>query len=162
MSELLQALYRGDRARVNELLADDPELHMFEAAAFGRLDRLRELLDEDPSRANAFNSDDGFQPLGLACFFGHVDAARLLLERGADPNTLARNEHIQTNALHAAAASENKDPAVRYELCRLLLEHGADPNARQGGGGGRAIDTAELIRDERLRELLLAHGAVAD
>src|SRR5919204_3306597 len=115
MTQLLEALYRGDDDRVRELLAQDPELNVFEAAAFGRVDRLRDLLDEDPSRANAFG-DDGFQPLGLASFFGHVEAARLLLERGADPNTLARNEHIQAGPLHSAVASENKDAETRYEL----------------------------------------------
>src|SRR6202008_2543160 len=66
MSELLAALYRGED--VSGLLAGDPELDVFEAAALGRVERLRELLDEDPSRANAFGND-GFQPLGLACFF---------------------------------------------------------------------------------------------
>ena len=71
MSELLQAIYRGDRARADELLAGDPELDVFEAAAVGRTERLRELLDEDPSLANAW-AEDGFQPLGLASFFGHV------------------------------------------------------------------------------------------
>src|SRR3954463_7405663 len=137
MTELLDALYRGDEARVSELLADEPDLNVFEAAAFGHTDLLRELLEEDPARANAFG-DDGFQPLGLACFFGHVEAARLLLGQGADPNTLARNERIQTNALHAAAASENKDEQTRYELCELLLEHGADPSITQGGNEARA------------------------
>ena len=78
MSDLLQALYRGEGEQVEKLLAVDPELDVFEAAALGRAERLRELLDEDPSRANAFG-DDGFHPLGLACFFGHPEAARLLL-----------------------------------------------------------------------------------
>jgi uncharacterized protein len=160
MTELLEALYRGQDERVNELLAQTDELNIFEAAAFGRTERLRELLDDDASLANAFG-DDGFQPLGLACFFGHVDAARLLLDRGADPNTLAGNEHIQTSALHAAAASENKDAETRYELCRLLLERGADPNLRQGGrdDGFRAIDSARMNGDERLERLLVEHGA---
>jgi ankyrin repeat protein len=153
VSELLEALYRGDMDRVSELRAQGPELNVFEAAALGETERLRELLDEDPSRANAFG-DDGFQPLGLACFFGHVEAARLLLDRGADPNTLARNEHIQTNALHAAAASENKGPEVRYELCKLLLEHGADPSMPQGGSDFRAIDAARQNGDEELESLL--------
>src|SRR5437867_9726064 len=141
MSELLSALYRGDRTRVDELLAQDPELNVFEAAALGRTDRLLELLEEDGSRVNAFG-DDGFHPLGLACFFGHVDAARLLLDHGADVNALSRNEHIQTAAIHAAAAVEGKDESVRYELVKLALEHGADPNLRQGGGdeGFRALD----------------------
>ena len=63
-SELLQAIYRGDAARAEELLASEPELDVFEAAAAGKTDRLRELLDENSSLANAW-ADDGYQPLGL-------------------------------------------------------------------------------------------------
>lgn len=157
MSDLLQALYRGQTDRVAELLADDPALDVFEAAAFGKTDRLRELLDEDPGRTNAFG-DDGFHPLGLACFFGHVEAARLLLERGADVNALSKNEHVQTAAIHAAAASdtEGKDESTRYELVKLALEHGADPNLQQGGGF-RAIDAARQNGDTRVEQLLLEH-----
>jgi uncharacterized protein len=155
MSDLLQALYADDRDRVDELLAAEPKLDVFEAAAVGRSDRLRELLDEDPSRANAFGGD-GFHPLGLACFFGHLEAARLLLDRGADVNALSTNEHVQTAAIHAAAAAG--DEAMRYELVKLALEHGADPNLRQGGGF-RAIDTARQNGDARVEELLLEYGA---
>jgi ankyrin repeat protein len=157
MSELLEALYRGDKVRLAELLADTPDLDVFEAAALGRVERLRELLDEDPSRGNAFG-DDGFQPLGLACFFGRVEAARFLLDRGADPNSLARNEHIQAGPLHSAAASENKDAQTRYELCELLLDHGADPNLRQGDGF-TALDAARQDGDERIERLLRDRGA---
>ena len=157
MTKLLEALYRGHKDRVAELLADDPELTVFEAAALGRDDRLAQLLGEDPQSASAFG-DDGFQPLGLACFFGHVESARLLLANGADPNTLGRNEHIQTSALHAAAASENTTPEARYELCELLLDHGADPNLPQPGGF-RAIDAAMQNGDERLERLLVERGA---
>src|SRR5919201_6837095 len=143
MTELLEALYRGRRDRVDELLAAEPKLTVHEAAALGRTDRLGELLDEEPARANEFG-DDGFHPLGLACFFGHVDAARLLLERGADVNALSRNQHIQTAAIHSAAASgeESTDEAARYELVKLVLDHGADPNLAQGDGKFRAIDAA--------------------
>jgi uncharacterized protein len=139
MSELLEALYRGDSRRVDELLAAEPE------------------LDADPSLANVFGAD-GFHPLGLACFFGHVDAARLLLERGANVNALSRNERIQTAAIHAAAAAEGKDEATRYELVKLALDHGADPNLEQGGGF-RAIDAARQNGDERVERLLLERGS---
>ena len=157
MSELLQTVYRGDQARAAELLAADPELDAFEAAAVGRADRLRELLAEDPRRANAFD-DDGFHPLGLACFFGHLDAARVLVEAGADVNALARNTHIQTAAIHAAAAAQRTDEATRYSLVKLALEHGADPNLEQGGGF-RAIDAARQNGDATVEQLLLDHGA---
>ena len=161
MSELLEALYRGDRNRIDEVLAGDPELDVFEAAALGRSDRLGRLLEQDASRANAFG-DDGFHPLGLACFFGHVDAARVLLAHGADANLLSRNEHIQTAAIHAAAASnqEASDEATRYELVTLVLEHGADPNLPQGGGF-RAIDAARQNGDTQVEQLLVEHGAQA-
>jgi uncharacterized protein len=154
MSELLQAVYRGDTARVEELLAPGPELDVFEAAAVGRTERLRELLDADPSLANAW-AEDGFQPLGLASFFGHVEAARLLVERGAEVNSASRNE-MKVMPLHSAAATP--DPEARYELAELLLEHGADPNARQQDDY-TPLMAADQHGDERLRDLLLEHGA---
>src|SRR5207247_5090950 len=120
-------LYRGQDERVQELLAGNAQLDVFEGAALGRTDLLRELLDEDPSLANAW-ADDGFQPLGLASFFGHTDAARLLVERGAAVNSASRND-FKVMPLHSAAATG--DPGVRDELAKLLLEHGADANARQ-------------------------------
>jgi ankyrin repeat protein len=157
MTELLEALYRGDDERIQELLAAEPQLNVFEAAAFGRTDRLEALLADSPESANAYG-DDGFQPLGLACFFGHVDAARLLLDHGADPNTLSRNEHIKTNALHAAAASEGKSAETRYELCKLLLERGADPSIPQGDSEFRAIDAARQNGDIDVEALLDARA----
>src|SRR5256885_252625 len=120
MSDVLQAVYRGDREEA-ELLATGRDLDVFEASALGRTERVRELLDADPSLVDAYG-DDGFHPVGLASFFGHVDTARLLFERGADANQLARNEHIQTAAIHAAAAAEAKDQDTRYELGKLALE----------------------------------------
>jgi len=157
LSDVLEALYRGDDGQVERLLAATPELDVFEAAALGRTDRLRELLDEDPTLANAFG-DDGFHPLGLASFFGHVDAARLLLDRGADVNALSTNENVQTAAIHAAAAGQRTDEATRYELVKLALEYGADPNLAQGGGF-RAIDAARQNGDTRVEQLLIEHGA---
>ena len=156
MSDVLQAVYRGDREEA-ERLAAGRDLDVFEASALGRTERVRELLDADPSLVDAYG-DDGFHPVGLASFFGHVDTARLLFERGADANQLARNEHIQTAAIHAASAAEPKDEDTRYELVKLALEHGADPNLEQGGGF-RAIDAARQNGDTRVEQLLLEHGA---
>jgi ankyrin repeat protein len=155
MSELLQAIYRGDQARVDRLLAANPELDVFEASAVGRTDRLRELLDENPDLANAW-AGDGFQALGLASFFGHVEAARLLVERGAEVNSASRND-MKVMPLHSAAATG--EPDTRYELAKLLLEHGADPNARQQDDY-TPLMAADQHGDERLRKLLVDHGAV--
>jgi uncharacterized protein len=154
MSELLQAIYRGDQARADELLAANPELDVFEAAAVGRTERLRELLDADPALANAW-AEDGFQPLGLATFFGHVESARLLVEHGAEVNSASRND-MKVMPLHSAAATG--DSEARYELAKLLLEHGADPKARQQDDF-TPLMAADQLGDDRLRELLIQHGA---
>jgi ankyrin repeat protein len=156
MSDVLMAVYRGDRDEA-ERLAESRELTVFEASALGRTERVRELLDADPALVNAYG-DDGFHPVGLASFFGQVETARLLYDRGADANQIARNERIQTAAIHAAAAAEGKDEETRYELVKLALEHGADPNLEQGGGF-RAIDAARQNGDTTVEQLLLDHGA---
>jgi uncharacterized protein len=154
MSELLQAIYQGDHARADELLAADPELNVFEAAAAGRTDRARELLDQEPALANAW-ADDGFQPLGLASFFGHTETVRVLLEHGAEVNSASRNE-MKVMPLHSAAATN--DPQARYEIAKLLLEHGAEPNARQQDDF-TPLMAADQSGDKRLAQLLEEHGA---
>src|SRR5262245_35478 len=153
MSDVLQAVYRGDRDEA-ERLAAGKELDVFEASALGRTERVQELVDAEPSLANAW-ADDGFQPLGLASFFGHADTAQSLIERGAEVNSASRNA-MKVMPLHSAAATQ--DPAVRYEIAQLLLAAGADPNARQQDEY-TPLMAADQHGDERLRELLVVHGA---
>jgi ankyrin repeat protein len=153
MSDVLQAIYRGDRDEA-ERLAAEKDLDVFEASALGRTERVCELLDADPALANAW-ADDGFQPLGLASFFGNADAARLLVERGAEVNSASRNA-MKVMPLHSAAAAQ--DPVVRHEIAQLLLEAGADPNARQQDEY-TPLMAADQHGDARLRDLLVEHGA---
>lgn len=153
VSELMQALYRGDSERVAELRAAQPQLDVFEAASLGDVDRLRVILGADPACVFSW-SEDGFTPLHFAAFFGHPDAAELLIEHGADLEAPSRNEEFAPAArpLHSAAA------AKQHEVCALLLSKGADPNARQHGGFTPLLEAAQH-GDSDLAELLLAHGA---
>ncbi len=151
MSELLEAVYRDDQARVEEILATVPELDIFEAAAVGREERVVELLAADPGLVSAW-TEDGFTPLHLAAFFRRPDTARLLVERGALVDVVARNKELQVTPLQSAAAAREEETAA------LLLERGADPNTQQRGGF-TALHAAAQHGDEPLVELLLAHGA---
>ncbi len=151
MSEALQALYQGDQERARELLPPDEELAVFEAAAFGRIEQLGRILDNDPGQARAL-SDDGFTALHLAIFGGQEEAARVLLQRGADPNALSTAEIAKVPPLGTAAFVRS------VPLARLLLDSGADPNGR-GEGGFTALHSAAQNEDEALARLLLERGA---
>lgn len=147
----MDAVYRGDDARVAELLAGRPELDVFEAAAVGRTERVAELLDVNPELAGAW-AEDGFTPLHLAAFFRHPETARLLVERGGPVDPVARHEQLRVTPLQSAVA------ARQVETVALLLERGADPNARQEGAF-TALHAAASQGDGAIIELLLAHGA---
>jgi ankyrin repeat protein len=121
ISPALQALYDGDLDRARAVLAPDDELPAYEAAAFGRLERLGRLLREDPANANAW-SPDGFSPLHLAIFGGSEDAVRLLIEHGADLDALATSNIARVRPLGTAVF------VGRPDLEKLLLEAGADPS----------------------------------
>jgi ankyrin repeat protein len=153
-STILDALYHGRRDEADRLLAErgQDDLTVHEAAAMGAVPRLTTLLAEDPDAANAW-ADDGFQPLGLAAFFGRPEAFELLLASGGEVNTPARNP-MQVTALHAALAG----PAP--ELARALVAAGADVNARQQGGVTPLQEAAANGRGD-LVALLLEHGADA-
>src|SRR5512132_1350189 len=123
VSAIRIAVYHGHPEIARLLLERGAVLDVFDASATGQTARLRELLSGDRSLANAVASD-GFTPLGLAAFFGHADAARLLLASGADPNQAASNA-TRVAPLHSSVAGGN------VEIVRALLAHGADVHARQ-------------------------------
>jgi uncharacterized protein len=150
-SEIMTALYGGDRARAEELAAG-AELDIDEASSLGRAERVRELLQSDPTLATRRTSD-GFTPLHYAAFFGTAEVAALLLEQGAEPGAVAENE-MRVQPLHSAAA------VSANETARLLLDAGADPNARQEGGF-RPIDAAVQSGNDELYALLVERGAEA-
>ena len=152
VSPALQALYEGDLERATELLGPHDELDVFEAAAFGKTERLGRLLDEDPSRARAF-ADDGFTPLHLAIFGGHKSTVRLLVERGADLEAVSTGEIAQVRPLGTAAFVRST------ALARILLEAGADPEG-SNPQGATPMDTARANGDKKFAALLREFGAV--
>ena len=150
VSALMQALYTDDTAKVDELLAAGPDLDVFEAAALGRVDRLRELLDANPELAQAW-SPDRATALHFAAFFRQPEATRLLVERGADLEAVSPTFGDVT-PLHSACASGERESA------RILLEAGAHANVRQRDSF-TPLHAAAQHGDEELARLLLARGA---
>jgi ankyrin repeat protein len=150
VSAILLAIYYG-RPEIAEVLIDrGAQLDGFEAAAAGRVDRMRALLEEDAALANAC-APDGFQPLGLASFFGHKPVVDLLLSYDAEVNSASKNRQ-RVMPLNSAVAGGHT------EIARMLLERGADVNARQAGDFAPLHGAAQNGQMEMV-ELLLAFGA---
>ena len=150
-SPVLYALYNGKVELVDILLDANPPLDVFDAAAVGRTRGLEELLDAEPELAGAWTGD-GFTPLHYAAYFGQEDAARTLIERGADTRLVARHPTIHVTPLHSAASGGHA------AIVKLLLEHGADPNASQDGGF-TPLHSAAQNDDRESVEALLEAGA---
>src|SRR6185369_14036123 len=75
-------------ALIGYLLARGATYDMTTATKLGDLDRVRELLDQDPNlihQAPKYSYYHGL-PLRSAAAAGHVAVVKFLLERGADPN----------------------------------------------------------------------------
>jgi len=135
---------------VAAFLTRNPELGVHEAAVLGRLNRLRELVREDPSRVHQVAPSD-WTPVHFAAFSGNVACVRLLIEMGADIHRRAMRSSKIT-PLQSAMFTR------RFEVVQLLLEHGADPLVRARGGFS-AMHEAALLNDTRLVQLLFDHGA---
>jgi uncharacterized protein len=150
LSAVLTAIYYQQPEVTSRLKAAGAVLNLFEAAAAGAADTVQELLDARPELINDFSAD-GFQPLGLASFFGHAELAALLVERGAEVSAPSRNG-LKVQPLHSAAAGQH------LEIARLLLQHRADANARQEGGFTPLHSAAQNGQVEMVR-LLLDSGA---
>ena len=151
LSAILKATYYRQSAVLASLLATGAELNIFEAAATGQTERLRAVLEQDASLANAYAAD-GFAPLSLAVFFGHPETVEALLAAGADVNAVSR-ETMKVAPLHSAAA------ARQIGIARILLANGAHANVQQAEQGFTPLHEAAANGDLELAKLLLEYDA---
>jgi uncharacterized protein len=150
LSPILVAAYH-QKPEIADFLADrNSSLSIFEAAATGRTNQIVRHLARDPKLVNAY-SEDGFQSLGLACFFGHLDAAEYLIKAGAVLNSASHN-NLQATPLQSASAAGHTKIAI------MLLNKGANPNCREQGGY-TPLHAASQIGDIEIVRALLFNGA---
>lgn len=126
ISPILLAAYHNEPGIADLLAEKTVALSIFEAAVTGKTASVILLLAREPQLINSY-SPDGFQPLGLACFFGHYGTAEFLIKAGASVNSYSNNP-LHAAPLQSATAGRHLD------IVRLLLANGADPNCREAGG----------------------------
>jgi ankyrin repeat protein len=127
------------------------------AASIGDLERVRELLDGNPSLANRVSEYVTYYigsgtPLKNAAARGHIEIVKLLLERGADPNLAEEGIAPNGHALYSAVYNGH------HEVAKLLLEHGAYPSP-QVESSADALSIAMMNKDAKMVELLCSYGS---
>lgn len=157
VSVLMVAAYKRQEKVASYLLPLRKSLNVWEAAAFGQVDRLREHLLKDPQLLRQ-SAADGFLPLGLACFFGQVAAVDFLLMRGAPVNKPSANT-LRAYPLNSALTQQPEESALA--IVQRLLKAGAIPNVSQALGH-TPLHQAAGRGFKLVVEMLLAAGADAE
>jgi ankyrin repeat protein len=154
-----------DSRRAEEMLAGHPEIagaDLSTALVLGDLEYVRRALDEAPEAVRAPGGPRRWEPLLYVCFsqFANgkssragqlIATARMLLDRGADPNASYIHERWPDSPLPClyGAAGLNNNPA----LALALLEAGAHPNDSESLYHSTEHDDMACLK------LLLEHGA---
>ena len=146
LSPIMVAAYHQE-PEIASFLADRTiTLSIFEAAATGKISHIIRLLARDPHLVNEY-AEDGFQPLGLACYFDQFDVAEYLVKAGAPINSPSQNDLKAAPIQSATAAGHAK-------IVRMLLENGANPNVREQGGYTPLHAAAQNGDEEMIRALI--------
>ena len=152
-SALLLSVYYGHPELADPLLAAGATCNLFEASALGLLDRVAGLAEAEPGLIGSY-SHDGFTPLHLAAFFGHLEVARYLLGRDADANAVATNTTFAHGVTPLHSAIARGGPGI----VRVLLDAGADVSLRNGVGRTPIFEAA-FNGDVEAARMLLDAGA---
>lgn len=148
-SALMMAAYAEEPEIAKALQAAGAPVTVFEAAALGREELVRDLLTITPDLVRSV-SHDGWTLLHLAAFFGHAGLVRFLIGHGAAIEAVSRNQ-MANRPLHSAVAGR------RIAAAESLLRAGADANA--AAQSVTPLHLAAHAGHGPLVELLLAFGA---
>ena len=111
------ATQMGDVPMIEYLVGKGAPVDIFTAAVLGMGERVRALVDADPSLVKA-GGVHGIPLLYFPAIRGQREIAEYLLVHGADVNAGAGGE----TPLHGAVVF------AQVDMTRWLLEHGANPN----------------------------------
>ncbi len=144
-------------AILRHLLSRGAYLDMCTACMMGNIDRVRELLTEDPAAANRLSDCRSYypgsgSPLYNAAQGGHLEIVKLLLASGADPNVAEPGIAPHGRALYSAIVEGH------HEIAELLLEAGSERN-QSVESSADALSRAISNEDQRAINLLCSYGA---
>lgn len=121
MTPIAWANEEGHREMVRHLYDRGAEVDLHQAAAYGLVDHVKDLVRGSRRQVNAVVG--GWTPLQLATVWGHPEVVELLLSRGADP--LVRDPWGRTTleiARAQVATNAKSTPIVREDRRREIVE----------------------------------------
>jgi ankyrin repeat protein len=83
-----------------------------------------------------------------ACMYGHIDAATVLMDKGAEINTIPGGFDFAGTGLHYAAYNGHR------AMVEFLLQHGADRTIKDQKVAGTPADWAEASQHFEIRDFL--------
>jgi ankyrin repeat protein len=146
LSPIMVAAYHGQQEVALLLAGKTVRLTIFEAVAINKMSTIVRLLARNPDLVSAY-SEDGVQPLGLACRFGYFEVADYLVKAGAPINSVSDNEW-NVAPIYAAVSARHE------RIVQMLLMNGADPNIRERAGYTPLHAAAQNGDEEMIRTLL--------
>ncbi len=147
------AIYNNKPDTARWLIQAGALVAFHEHCALGNLLEVKNILTKQPEMINQF-SVDGYQPLGLAAFFGQSEVAEYLIKEGAEVNTPSKNP-MAVRPLHSSVAAQH------MRISELLLEAGAEVDCYQKDGYTPLHEAAGNGQLEMV-QLLLCFGAKKD
>ena len=162
VSLLHDAALNGRGHVVDVLQEHGAPMTIHAAAALGRVETVRAMLDDDQGLLEALYVDKPMtemSPLKVAASKGQIGVAEYLLDRGADINgqeTLPGGGPRSSTVLHEAVYSDS------VEMVKLALDRGADVSLENWWGAtalGTNWQSRQRVNAREISELLMAHGA---
>lgn len=146
---------RQPGALIGYLIAKGANYDIYIASRIGDLERVREILDQDPDAINRIPDYCGYYngvPVHNASGAGHPELVKFLLERGANPNQ-PENQAPFGGALLGAVGNGH------YEIAHLLIDHGADVNGAVESSGNCLWRAQQNDAPKEVLEALISRGA---
>jgi len=127
-------------------------MNIFEAAAAGDQERVKELCKESPALVDA-QSPEGRTPLYFAAAAGQVDMVNQLMMLGADLSAGAESPMIPI--------ADYRDALVASDMALPMLANGSKPNVARKDGT-TALHLAAGRGNLEVARLLIHRGAMVD
>ena len=159
-------MYKTYAILAGALLARGAEYDLWVACGVGDVEGAKRLIDACEDKTQLCKSEVPFwedygNPLVVACFQGHTEIVRLLIDAGADPDAPfeidVAGEKVKQWG-HPLWLAANRG---YYDVVKLLIETGANPNTAVYASGN-AVCWAYQYGHKRVADLMFQHGAVAD